>query len=203
MALGDVYEIRLHGEYLSQVIFNVFHYQSSGSADVTDPILTIAAAIGTYLVTAFTPFQVDGFQWLDTYAKHLVEGGTEATHPFAGGQPGIISDQGLPAHDCFAFRLNRTLTTTRHGQKRLAGIAEGSQENGVAVSGVLTALGVACAAMAHAFDSGDGFSTGAILKPVIYSTVLNGELRAVPVANPVGTVQYVRISTQNTRKVYS
>lgn len=202
MAIGDVYEIRLRGEYLGQVVLNVFHYRSSGSNDITEPIATVAAAMGSILVTAIADVQNEAFQWLDAYAKKLVEGGDESTFPFSGGVPGSVTGEGLPPHDCWAFRYNRSLTTTRHGQKRFAGVSEGQHENGVATTSVLTDLSALADVLERDITSADGFGTGEILRPVIYSKFLNGELRETPVVNPVSSVQYVRISTQNTRKIY-
>jgi len=211
MAIGDVYEIRLQGEYLGQVILNVFHYQSAGTADISEPLLTVAAAVGTLIITDVVPTQVESFQWLSSYAKHLVEGGAEATFPFTGGEPGLQTGEGLPPHDAWAFRYNRTNTTTRHGQKRFAGVPEAQALNGVAASGALTALNELADTLERDITSADGFSAGEILRPVIYSQFLNGELRGsvvdgvfvpAPISNPVSSVQYVRISTQNTRKIY-
>jgi len=202
MAIGDVYEVRLRGEYVSQVILNVFHYQSAGTADIAEPELTIAAALGAILVAQLVNIQVETFQWIDAYVKHLVDGGAEATFPFAGGEPGVIAAEGLPPHDAWAFRYNRSLTTTRHGQKRFAGVPETWQNNGVTVSGFLTTLDDVGDNLERDITDADGFGAGEILRPVIYSKFLNGELRETPITNPVSSVSFVRISTQNTRKVY-
>jgi len=202
MAIGDIYELRLRGEYVSQVILNVFHYQSAGTADISEPELTIAAALGNILVASLVTIQCDGFQWLDAYVKHLVDGGAEATNPFAGGSPGEIVAEGLPPHDAWAFRYNRSLTTTRHGQKRIAGIPETWQNLGIAATAQLDELAAVADVLERDITDADGFAAGEILRPVIYSKFLNGELRDTPVINPVSSVAFVRISTQNTRKVY-
>lgn len=202
MADGSVWEFHLNQSLNGQVVKNVFHYRSRGSADITVSIGAVGVAWGTAMIAAMSNVQVSQLGYVDIFVKHLAGFFEESTIPLTG-TAGALAGDPLPPHDAFAFRYNRATTLTRHGQKRVAGISEGWNHNGV-VDGPteLALLDVVAAQMAHVVDSADGLNTGAELWPVIYSKYLNGELRAEPISNLVSSVQYVRISTQNTRKLY-
>jgi hypothetical protein len=211
MALGDVWFVRLQQQLLGQVVLNTFHFQSKGSSDVTSTPVFIAQMVLDYYAVQFVDVQSEQLQYVNSYARHLAGDEEEATYPTAI-YGGTQSGDCLPPHDAWAFRFNRSSTATRHGQKRLAGIPETLQHQGVVIDTTTIGLLDDCAnAMEHIFTAADGLNSGAELHPVIYSTILNGELRGsvvdgvfvpAPIVNVVSSVEYVRISTQNTRKLY-
>lgn len=51
--------------------------------------------------------------------------------------PGVVSGDVLPPYAAFGVRFNRSLRTTRNGQKRLPGVGEESQSGGVLTPVVL------------------------------------------------------------------
>jgi len=202
MADGSVFEIRLFEELLGQQVVNVFHYQSRGSSDISSSMSDVLTAWNSVIAAPLVAVQNNHVNLLQSTIRHLVDGGEEATLTYSS-STGTVSGESLPPHDCFAFRYNRLTTSTRHGQKRIAGVSESWNVNGVVTDSTnITKLATLAAAFFHKVDSTDGLNTGAELWPVIYSTTLNGEPRIPPVINQVASVGYVRISTQNTRKVY-
>lgn len=211
MADGSIYEFHLNQTLFGQVVKNVFHYQSRGASDPTNTLGEIAVAWGTGMIAAVSNVQCSNVEYVSIYIRHLAGDMDEATVPLSATTGAVVGDC-LPPHDAFAFRFNRTSTLTRHGQKRIAGVPEGAQDDGVALAGgVTTSLEAAAAQMEHIIVAADGLSIGSELWPVIYSKYLNGELRGevvggvfvpMPISNLVSSVQYVRISTQNTRKLY-
>jgi hypothetical protein len=202
MADGSVYEIRLFETLLGQQVVNVFHYQSRGSSDITVSATAILTAWNSVIAAPLVAVQSNQVTLVQATLRHLVDGGAEATLVYSA-STGTVSGDCLPPHDCFAFRYNRLTTSTRHGQKRIAGVPESWNVNGaVTDTAKLALLDTLAAAFFHKVDNADGLNAGAELWPIIYSTTLNGEPRTTPVINQVSSVGYVRLSTQNTRKVY-
>ena len=202
MADGSVYEFRLFETLMGQTAVNVFHYQSRGANDITTSAIDTLDAWWSVIALPLANVQSGQVSFVQATIRHLVDAGEEATRSFAS-STGVVSGDCLPPHDCFAFRYNRLTTSTRHGQKRFAGVPESWNINGVVTdSANITKLDTLATALFHKVDSTDGLNTGAELWPIIYSTTLNGEPRTPPVINQVSSVGYVRISTQNTRKVY-
>lgn len=202
MADGSVYEIRYFETLMGQTCVNVYHYQSRGSSDITTPIATVLSSWNTYFAPFLVAVQSSQVTLDHCTIRHLVDGGEEASQSFVGSN-GTVAGDSLPPHDCFAFRYNRLTTSTRHGQKRIAGVPESWSVNGVVTDSTKqTLLDALATAMFHKITNAEGLNAGAELWPIIYSTTLNGEPRVTPVINQVASVGYVRISTQNTRKVY-
>lgn len=109
---------------------------------------------------------------------------------------GAVTGDCLPQFVCWSFRLNRVSRSVRNGQKRIAGVPETLQVNGVAVAGASTDL----TALADAMGTNLTDVSGANYTPRIGRRPLPGHPLSDTVLFAVRNVNYVRISTQNSRK---
>ena len=194
MAVGDVVELTLHGTVLGQVNLNVFAYQQTAGVG-TDGAGGLATSFIATVVPAMQAIVTDntGYQSVSWRSLHgtFAEGNTAL-----GTTVGSRSAPALPPYACWAFRLLRTNSDSRGGYKRIAGIAESDQDNGVYTGSIITPL-TAMATTLHLSLSTTGGNTWI---PVVPSFILNGSPRAVPLFNPVAGAIFQRISTQNSRK---
>lgn len=199
MAADEVFQVKLHQTWgaAGKPLLNVFYYRqldgSLGAAELLnlcDFYLTPKLAQVQNPIIKYTTWEVFNLDDLGDYAIDTVN--TPA------GTAGV--SQALPSFVCYSFRFARTTRAVRNGQKRIAGVGEEYQSGGVVNdNGMLTALGELAAIMNTTLvDAGNGSHWS----PRIFRHAgLNSKGQPVARADfPVGSVQYVRISTQNTRK---
>lgn len=208
MALNDKYRLRLSTAYDaagSQIFQNVFYYEQV----FENPGATGAAQLAVEFKAVVFPKILDVIHQQAHFAAFSVEnvipGGdnvfeTYGTTDFVGVQGGEC----MPPYAAWAFRLSRVETDIRNGQKRFGPVSELDQSSGVAVgtvipklntlsSGLFTTLGVVgttSAYMPRIFRPASPSRT-------IPEKVIPAKLQLV---RQVGQVNFVRLSTQNTRK---
>jgi hypothetical protein len=113
--------------------------------------------------------------------------------PLTTGNAGLQSGDPLPPFVTWAFQYIRTRTDVHHGWKRLAGGTEAEQAGGTAASGTLTYLDAIATAMEATLAS--------VFEPRIMRKKFDTLTSSwVYTDFPISGVNYVRISTQNTRK---
>lgn len=119
---------------------------------------------------------------------------------FATAQAGTQSGSIMPAFTAWGFKLSRSSRLSRNGSKRFAGVTESNVDNGNPIAGILTYLdGVAdWMGQTHVFDFGPGDVLNIELAPVIPHYV---PLSDTWVFNPITSVAFTRVTSQNTRKV--
>jgi hypothetical protein len=191
MALNDVYRATAFGTIFGQPIASVFYYQVTGPLVPTDDPAAFAPFWYSNVMGLAMPAlsdQVSYSGWLVEDIDDLTKFSEELST-----LTGAVAGDCLPAYAAFGFRLRRLTRDSRNGAKRLAGVPESSQVNGVAVPGVIAAL------TAFATQYGADLTVGgATFSPIIF--------RRPETAFPVGVpfrsngADYVRISTQNSRK---
>lgn len=175
-------------------IYNAYHYlQTAGSGGAEE----CARAFVDYMLpdliavqsSALTHLSIDVIN-LDNTADYSLFGLTEDN-------VGLNTGSYLSPFVCWAFKLTRTERGHHHGAKRIAGITESNQVDGVAESAALTALNTLASTMASpTFYGGNYFS------PLIFrapNSIKPGYDNAVDYF-PVGSAFYVKISTQSSRK---
>ena len=186
-----VWEVIVTGVVLNQETINRFFYGSSDS-------LADAAGLGVTVETDLLPVIAGTMNQNASFLSLLVQGVKGATDFFSA----TLSIQGtnggecLPPYASWDYTLVRGGARERNGYKRIAGVGEGNQQNGVASSGIQTALDLAANAMGDILTDGDG----AVYTPVIRRTRVN--------KTPVNPAQYwsmtgaiySKIGTQNSRK---
>lgn len=105
---------------------------------------------------------------------------------------GLRPGDGLPVFTAWAFRYLRASMVSRHGAKRIAGLAEPDQNAGEAVGAIIPLLNALAVRLGTAIVDGLGNSweprIGRVAPPAPFSSFA------------ITGVSYIRISTQNTRK---
>jgi hypothetical protein len=107
--------------------------------------------------------------------------------------PGSLSGSAMPPFVAWAFRKNRLTRATRSGQLRVAGLSEGAQENGIAVAAIIDDLDD----LAEKLYLPLTHASGASFAPCILRKTPAG---GVDTINGIVSVEYVSVSSQNTRK---
>lgn len=99
----------------------------------------------------------------------------------------------------WSFQLIRLFRTTRHGSKRIAGVPEGLVQNGFATSAALTLLEDVADVIDNVPNVDFGTAETMTLRSVIAKTpIFPATLPSV--FNPVSSVAYRGIGSQNSRK---
>lgn len=215
-AVDDLIELVVKGNYdLVAEINNVFHYQVTNVGTGTGAPATLEEWAAGFvenvlpfmigLLTASVTYTSIEARLLDNVTGALVNG-VPVPIPSGLGNSGSEVDT-LPPSDCYTFRFVRPDSTFRHGYKRLSGIAEASQVDGVATGAILTGLNDAANVFSNdleAWTLTDGAPdtqvTDAAAHPVVVQRQKNGDI-----LNPINiavitNVIYTKIGTQNSRK---
>lgn len=194
MAINDVVEVILRGTCVGQATVNVFHYEQIAGTG-TD------GAVG--LVNSFEDTVIDALQDIipedvgyQSVEYKSVKGTFYEGSLVLGTTVGTRTGDTLPPYAAWSFRFLRTLSDSRGGYKRIGGIAEPDQVDGVYTGGIITNLQAAAVAMGVQLSTVGGNTW----RPVVVSLILNGIERTEPLINPVSGVQFQRITTQNSRK---
>lgn len=119
--------------------------------------------------------------------------------------PGMSAGEYLPVFVTWTFRLNRSNLLTRSGRKAIAGVPENEQTNGVPTVGVAIVLDEASDFLGGSLQQIVGPDVDWSMDPVIIGRVetppdSGNYVLDLTVRNPIQSAQFVRISTQNTRK---
>lgn len=190
MAVGNRYQLIDFQTYVGNDILNVYYYRQVAGTH------TAAVELVDLFVSSVLPFitavQHEAVTHISIGAKNLDVPTDFNLTPLVTGNVGQVTGQGLPPFVAWAFRLVRTQTDIHNGAKRIVGVAEGWQANGVADSTVVSALNDLAEAMALTLDN---------FEPRIMRKLLDSEGHLIGYEDfPMGAGQYVRISSQNTRK---
>lgn len=199
MAAGDIYQCKLHQTWGvgGQELLNVFYYKhNTGSGNA----IVIGNLCDFYLLNKFKVMQATTIQYTGFEIINLNNPEDYHTQPpsVAGGTDN--SGEALPPFVAWAFRFNRTTRAVRNGQKRLAGVSEGSQSNGNPNGlDITTALTEAADIMQTTLIDAPVENS---FSPVIYrwEYVDKHNVTHPSAAFAVGSVVFTRITTQNTRK---
>ena len=190
MAQGDIYRIIDWQGLGGELIQNRYYYQQTlGAGDWNDML----QAFDEDVLPAICAAQVD------TLAHNLIEvvnlndvsdfGSAQSLT----NQAGTIIDEAMPKWDAFGFVLNRTSRSMRSGAKRIGGVPEGSVNGSVIAGGAQAQVDAIAAALESSIDSLGGNEYDPIL-------VREGVGGTVLASQPIGSVVFKRITTQNTRK---
>lgn len=191
-AFGDPYEYTVYGRLFGQLVINRFFYQLStvGNPDqlcvdsISDFDDNFSVAISAILSTEYA-----------TERSTLVAIDSDvdfAEHSYV--QAGTVSGDCLPPFSAWSFIYNRASRESRNGWKRLAGVPESMQSNGVATSGALADLADSAIILGRNVTS----DTNAY-RPVIWRGPRPG--LSVGVGFVVASVSYHSLGTQNSRKI--
>jgi len=186
-----VVRFTLVGTLFGQETINTFFYEvEDDGEDIEGEIAAfvdeVVPPIQNVASNAWGVLRVDG-----EYVKGGTRFGSQEIN-----QSGNISGDCLPSFNAFDFTLLRGGVGERNGYKRIAGVPESSQTNGVATSGALVNLALLSAAMFASLTV-----DAATLIPVIERSVINHVPQVPPQYFTISSVVYSKIGSQNSRKV--
>lgn len=200
MAAGNRFMLTDVQNYLSQTVLNVYFYlQATGDVQAADGL---AAAFQDTMLPLLVPLQNDELTHTSIQVINIDNADDWFTLPLTADNVGTSTSDGMPPYAVWAFRYNRTTRAVRNGQKRIGGVSEANVSDGVATGGAVTDLAALAAAMGAALDDtlGNIFTprifhrAPAVGTPPVYPPLSDGT------DYPVASVEYVSVSTQNTRK---
>lgn len=198
MAIGDIIEARLFGTLFGQLHLNVFTYQidtQNGPADYDG----IADATWDILVPAVQQIATADLTFERVEVDNVTDGLSFGS--FASSATGTVAGNAFSPFATWYFRYNRSTKITRSGGKRFGGVAEVEVADGVAVTSFLPTLSAAANDLEQSVTwLNPTDPTNAVgMSPVIVGRKPAGGYDLARV-NKVESVQYVSVSTQNSRK---
>lgn len=206
--LNDIYRITLIQTYGvgGQELRNVFYYKQITPGGTSEGAEALMPAFQTQVFAAIDAIQNAIIFTVQIRVENVVPGTDNATLSFGpSSEPGERVGECLPPYACWAFRLNRSSTAVRNGQKRFAGVSEGDQGNGQAAGPFVPTLN-ACAAALDDIIGGPPPAV-ATYQPRIFRagrpsrTIPAKTIPAMVQADfDIENAQFVSVSTQNTRK---
>lgn len=185
-----VLQVLLKGVVLDQETINRFYYGATAFVDTIDDFL---AAFDGQVVANLIPFMNQNASFTLIEAQGVK--GTTVFSQLGISRQGTNGGDCLPPYSSWDFTLVRAGARERNGYKRIAGVGEGNQTNGIANSGIVTALTAGATAMITAVNT-----TSDSWTPLVRRTRIN----KVPVSPAqywgISNVVYSKIGTQNSRK---
>lgn len=197
-SVGDVIRVRGCQTLLGETLCNVFYYVVAvwtGNLDLDDFLDEFRATVLWDIANK----QCNDLTWTDINADNLNDPDEFVERPIT--QPGLVEGDVMPAYIAFGCQLVRTTKQTRHGGKRIAGMAANNWTDGVFAP--LTATTDAIEdALEASIDIDPGGGNVILAHPVIVKTGLLGQPDP-SVTNLVKQAIVRRDTTQNSRKGYT
>lgn len=189
-AVNDVYQLRLKYTVREQRFMNVFHYQATGIAGTASQC---RQAVNGQLFPQLQAIMSSETVWGTWEVQNLDDPTDFASVTFTavGGRSGTYST----THDAFSFTYESARADAQSGGKRFGAVAASDMIDGLPAPALITPIATLEAALATQITI-----AGCTYRPRIY-----GKRRAQlgTFANPVASVNFLGITTQNTRKFYT
>lgn len=200
MAVNDLYQLTSVQTYLGQQVLNVFVYKCVGIGTSTDLPGSLRDVFRTFIRDFCNAIQSDQLEYVGQVIVNLDDDAEFGV--FSDSTLGADGGDGLPPYACYSFRLNRTTRAVRNGQKRIGGVPETRQANGVPTAAALTQLNLIAGSLGTILVEP---ITGASFEPRILhrATIagVGGATATTPRADyAISNAVFTGISTQNTRK---
>jgi len=200
-AVGDIVQITDVQTYLGQTVYNVYFYQLDALEPAVDYV-DIAEAFDNVVRSQILTVQSAAVTHPTILVKNLTNG--LDIWEQVDSQPGTQGGEGMPSYVSLGFRLLRTTALTRHGSKRIGGLAESLiNGNNVASAGLasVTALATVFSLPIERVGTVDHDLTAS---PVIVGRFPQGDPNEgeldLSKINPVSGSQFIRVTTQVTRR---
>lgn len=195
MAIGDYYRLIDYQTMQGQQIVNVYDFQQT--AIYTPVSFTEAQDLVDNFVLENMPFLIAAQS--EQVVHTLVVAGAYGSFTDFGSSTvvdgtGLVTGGALPSFNAWGYKLQRTTRETRHGSKRIAGVAEAWQQNGVIDTPAVTAV----TNLGEQFGVPIPVDETAIFTPVILS--LDPVTHLPVVSNKIINGIYRGITTQKSRQ---
>lgn len=188
MPAGDLYELRDFQVADSNEILNVYWFQQTGgTGDATD----LATAFADQWLPDILGIQSGTCEHVHAVVVNHDDGGDFADFSYASNS-GARGGNAGPNFTSYAFILRRSTRLVRNGWKRYGPPAEGDIiGNAASGSPILTALAALAGTLSAPLVDG----------PNVYSMrIVHKDAGGALTPYPVATVDYVRVTTQTTRR---
>jgi hypothetical protein len=189
-AFANYAAIKLVGAFLGQETINLFHFGYGAYLG------TAVDALTAWWATMQTPISAScsgQATWTSAEFQQEVGGVAFGSIPLA--DSGNVAGDSLPPFVCWDFTLVRGGALERNGYKRIAGVPESKQANGVVDNTFRATLDNLAAPIFAGFDVGlDHFT------PVIKRKQIHGVAQHPPKYYDMSNVVYSKIGSQNSRK---
>lgn len=195
---NDILEIKLCQEMLGQEVCVVFGLRvdvTAGGISLEDLLEEISIDLGA-LMNAFQSGFVSN---KEVRGLNLTTGLLEAVVPWPGS--GTVGGQVLPSFVAASIKLNRTTRITRPGGKRLAGIAEEMQDQGILNLDAFNKMQDVADWFGDSHDYLTPLGGTATVTPVIIGRGADGAYDLSRINVISSGVARGRLTTQNSRKV--
>lgn len=202
ISVGDVLEINDVQVHLGQAVYNIYHYQMTEVGSLVDYV-NIMGVFNTWIVNAVRTFQTTAVEHTRITIKNLTNGIDIYEYPQS--EFGNITGDDEASFYALGFRLVRSTLITRHGSKRIGGIPEAAVSGNSLVSGFVGDVDNLADHMGLPLEVDSGGDYDFIAIPVIvgrfpYTSPDAGEIDLSRI-NPVSAAQFIRVTTQNSRKL--
>lgn len=201
LAVGDLIELTDVQSYLGQQVLNVYTYELMSLGADTELTDLINVFQGT-VVTPILGIQNNNLVHTGVIARNLTNGIDIAEEVTS--VPGGGTGEPLASFYAYGFRLVRTTAETRHGSKRIAAPHEPCVSGNSLDVGCVGPVNTAAAGMAADLSIDAGGATDFVARPVIIGRFKIGTPNAgeydLSVINPVAAAQFIRLTTQTTRR---
>lgn len=202
LAVNDIVQLTDVQTYLGQTMLNVYLYEMvEVGAETT--LEDIAQTFETLVLDAAADFQAAAVTHTFVQAKNLTNG-VDIWEELSGraGSAGGTEDQ--PSFMALGFRFVRSSALTRHGSKRIGGILEGAVTGNSLNASMTTLVDAYSAAAASVLEIDAGSPVDFVARPVIIGRFPKDDPDAgeydLSKVNPVSAVQFIRVTTQSSRK---
>jgi hypothetical protein len=220
LATNDVYELTDIQTYAGQEVVNVYFYkQLSGSFVDTFNPTPAGTLIDRFIALALpqiAAIQTANLQHIEIKCRNLFDDADASDKGVSvPGTYGATSLDVLPIFNAHAFQLSGVGSVVKDGAKRIAGVVETGQTNGLVTDATLVArMTTAASAILRTLTVGADIPTNNVFQAVLVKRVRSGSAGAyvyrLPentgesvLANLVSVVFKLLISSQVSRKVAS
>lgn len=190
MALLDTYKAVIHADYLGKDCQNRFYYRQTAGTSLLAGGLN--AALVDDLIPIMASLQSEDLVYDRIEIINMDNPADFGIFPVPGPITGARVGTTAPSFNAWAFRLNRTTRNIRNGRKSLAGVMEGDTTGNDPHPDFLPVLNAAGIIFGATIvnTAGDAYA------PLLAREVLG----VITYSEPVSSAQFVRYSTQNSRK---
>lgn len=191
MAETDRFLLRDNQTYLDEQCMNSYYFQQvEGAGGAEDLALAFIESILPEILniqsSGVTHDNIEVTNYDDLEDFH--------TEALTSANVGSRSGEALPRFNAWAFRILRASRNSKNGWKRFAGITETDQSGGVAAAGMSTALDAVAAVLGVRLSDVNGNSWDMKIPGSQFAAP------GIPVPHPTAGSEYVKITTQNSRK---
>lgn len=191
MATDDLYHVRFLETFLGKNVETTYFIEQTVGTGNAENLKTGFRAVVIPLILAVQVSEVASDQVIVVNLDDVTDFGVFGVA--AAGAGSRVGDS-LPPFATWSFVFGTTNRLLRSGSKRVPGVAEGDQVDGLADGTIVTAL----ATLADAYFS--GFVDGVNQYEFRLHTEGNVATSGAPLTVPLASVSYSHIGTQNSRK---